>query len=52
MSFKVEKRKAGKKQSDDHRFFLDLIVVHNEGNIEKKFQFCNFCRSKENLSLV
>ena len=29
--------------------FLYLIMVHNEGNIGKKFQPCIFCRRRENL---
>ena len=30
--------------------FLDLIMVHIEKNIGKKFQACIFCRSQEKMS--
>ena len=52
MSLKVVKRKAAKKLIKSSQTTLDfsyLIMVHNEGNIGKKFHPCIFFRSRENM---
>ena len=52
MYLKVLKRKAAKKLLKSSWTIIDflyLIIVYNEGNIDKKFQPCIFCRSRKKL---